>query len=187
MLKLIKTINEQYHYWEVWNEGKTIIEHWGIVGNTGESKEMKVSLFQRTNKVMDNLADEKVKQGYVFLDEDQLPEIIIQHTNEGLSMKEAFEKRHQIEGLINECLGWTGNGFVDGGEMEVKSFLTNVFCPVVDVEAACKTILKELKANHLIDGVTIAYCQPEQSEEEQDEDYDNPYIILYPEGGSIEF
>jgi predicted DNA-binding WGR domain protein len=187
MFKLIKEINEQQHYWEVWNDGKTITEHWGVVGDTGESKEMKVSLFQRTDKVMRNLADEKVKEGYIFLDEDQLPEIIIQHTNKDLSMEEAFEKRNFVEELMNECLGWTGNGFVDGGEMEVESFLTNVFCPVVNVEAAFTTILKELKENNLMEGVTIAYCLPELPEEEQDEDYDNPYITLYPEGGKIEF
>jgi hypothetical protein len=88
---------------------------------------------------------------------------------------------------MDECLGWTGNGFVDGGEMEVESFLTNVFCPVVNIEAACKTILKELKENNLMEGVTIAYCLPERDEDEQDENYDNPYIVLYPKGGKIEF
>lgn len=187
MIKLIKEINEQQHYWEVWNDGKTITEHWGVVGDAGESKEIKVSLFQRTDKVMGSLADEKMKEGYILLNEDQLPEIIIQHTNEGLDMEEAFEKRNLVEELMNECLGWTGNGFVDGGEIEVESFLTNVFCPVVNVEAAFKTILKELKENDLMEGVTIAYCQPELDEDEQDEDYDNPYIVLYPEGGEIEF
>jgi hypothetical protein len=66
---------------------------------------MKVSLFQRTAKVMGNLADEKVKEGYIFLDEDQLPEIMFQHTNEDLDMEEAFEKRNLVEELMNECLG----------------------------------------------------------------------------------
>jgi predicted DNA-binding WGR domain protein len=87
MIKLLKEVNQQQHFWEVWNDGKTITEHWGVVGDTGESKEIKVSLFQRTNKVMDSLANTKMNEGYVFADEDQLSEIIIQHTNKNLDME----------------------------------------------------------------------------------------------------
>ncbi|HWO95772.1 MAG TPA: hypothetical protein VNM45_05450 [Bacillus sp. (in: firmicutes)] len=30
-------------------------------------------------------------------------------------MEEALERRHMVEDLMNECLGWTENDFSDGG------------------------------------------------------------------------
>ena len=89
-------------------------------------------------------------------------------------MEAALEKRHQVEDLMNECLGWTGNGFCDGGD--IGSGTTNIVNYVVDVKKATQTILEELKNNNLLEGVKLAYLNPEVEE----------YVALYPEGADFD-
>lgn len=176
MIKLIKKIDETVHYWEVWNDRKMLNIHYGIVGDEGESEEVKVPLFKSTEKEMARLADKKLEEGYELLDEEILPEIIVQHKNAGLTMEEALDKRHLVEELLDQSLGWTGNGMVDGGEIEVNEGITNVFCVVLNIEKAYTAIKKELAEHNLMDGVTIAYLESE----------DEDYTTLYPEGATIE-
>ena len=89
-------------------------------------------------------------------------------------MEIALKLRHSVEDLMNECLGWTGNGSCDGGD--IGSGTANIFNYVVDVEKATQTIIEELKNNNLFDGVKIAYLNPEDEE----------YIALHPEGADFD-
>ena len=78
-----------------------------------------------------------------------------------------------MEDLTNGCLGWTGNGFCDGGD--IGSGTINTFNYVINVEFALDTIIKELTENQLLDGVKIAYMN-----------FEEEYIVLYPDGTEIE-
>ncbi|MGG3452313.1 hypothetical protein ABER98_21180 [Domibacillus aminovorans] len=160
MIKLIKQVDDEVLYWEIWKDGKALVIHYGIVGDTGDTEEMKLSLFQKAEKVMDELAEVKVNDGYDYLDEDE--------------MEKALEKRHSVEDLINECLGWTGNGACDGGD--IGSGTVNIFNFVVDVEKALKTIIEELTNNNLLEGIKIACLNPDDEE----------HIALYPKGTEFE-
>lgn len=174
MIKMIKRVNEEVFYWEVWQDGKTLVIHQGSVGDTGETKEMKLSLFQRAEKVIGKLAEEKENEGYDFLSEEDLIELVIQYSYRENEMNATLEKRHHVEELMNECLGWTGNGYCDGGD--IGSGTANIFNYVLDVEKAATTIINELKINDLLKGVKIAYCPAE----------DEQYIGLYPEGTAFD-
>lgn len=123
---------------------------------------------------MDELAEEKANEGYDYLDEDELFELVVQYSYEEDQMESTLEKRHHVEELMNECLGWTGNGSCDGGD--IGSGTANIVNFVVDVEKATQTIIEELKNNNLLDGVKIAYLNPEDEE----------YIALYPEGAEFD-
>ncbi len=169
LIKMIKQVDDEVLYWEVWQDGKTLIIHYGPVGNTGETEEKKLSLFQRAEKVMDTLAEEKTNEGYNYVDEDELIELVVQYSYEEKDMEAVLEKRHHVEDLMNECLGWTGNGFCDGGD--IGSGTANIFNYVVDIEKAVTTIIEELKSNDLLEGLKIGYSNPEEE-----------YIALYPKG-----
>ncbi len=170
---MMKQVDDDVLYWEVWQDGKTLIIHYGHVGDTGETEEKKLSLFQKGEKLMDELAEEKANEGYEYLDEDELSELVVQYSYEENQMEATLEKRHHVEDLLNECLGWTGNGSCDGGD--IGSGTANIFNYVVDVEKATRTILEELENNNLLEGVKIAYLNPEDEE----------YIALYPEGADF--
>jgi len=43
MLKLYKRIDGVLHYHEAWRDAGTVTEHWGMVGEQGESREHRVS------------------------------------------------------------------------------------------------------------------------------------------------
>lgn len=121
--------------------------------DTGETEEKKLSFYQKAKKVM-----------------DELLELVVQYSYEENEMEATLEKRHNVEDLMNECLGWTDNGSCDGGD--IGSGTVNIFNYVIDVETATKTIIEELNNNNLLEGVRIAYLPPEGEE----------CIALYPEG-----
>lgn len=174
MIKMIKPLDDEVLYWEIWQDGKTLIIHYGTIGETGETEEMKLSLFQKAEKLMDELAEEKANEGYDYLDEDELFELVVQYSYEEDQTEATLEKRHHVEDIMNECLGWTGNGSCDGGD--IGSGTANIVNFVVDVEKAKQTIIEELKNSNLLEGVKIAYLNPEDEE----------YIALYPKGADFD-
>jgi hypothetical protein len=73
---------------------------------------------------------------------------------------------------MNNCLGWTGNGLCDGGD--IGSGTINIFCYVVNKDIAAKTVLEELNEEKLLDGLKIAFLN--QNEE---------FELIYPEHGTF--
>ncbi|SDZ39309.1 WGR domain-containing protein [Evansella caseinilytica] len=169
MMKLLKAVGDKLAYWEVWEDGNTLIVHYGYVGDTGETEQVTLKKNEQAEAVMEALASEKLKEGYGYLDEEELTELVVQYSYEENEMEETLEKRHFVEDLMNECLGWTGNGFCDGGD--IGSGTANIFNYVVDIEKATETIIKELSNQQLLANVKLAYL----TEEEE-------YLPLYPEG-----
>ncbi len=51
--------------------------------------------------------------------------------------------RERIEALLDEALGWTGNGLCDGSES--GSGRVDFLCAVVDTQAAVETIVTKLR------------------------------------------
>jgi hypothetical protein len=94
--------------------------------------------------------------------------VVIQYPIDGWGSAADLAKRHKVEGMLNECLGWTGNGCCDGGD--IGSGTMNSFCSVVDPYIACSTIVDALRLEGLAEGVVIAL--------EQDEDFE----VLWPHG-----
>ena len=75
--------------------------------------------------------------------------------------------RNQVEEVLTECLSWTCNGFCDGGDL--GSGEMNLYCLVLDPDAAKNTLVSALKKNHLLKGAVIAKRQRER------------YRVLWPE------
>jgi predicted DNA-binding WGR domain protein len=173
LIKLIKQEDDEAIYWEVWQNGRTLIIHYGTVGDTGETEEVKLPKLKRAEKVMDELAEEKVNEGFEYLEEDELIELVVQYSYKEDEMQTALKLRHSVEDLMNECLGWTGNGLCDGGD--IGSGTANIINYVVDVEKAARTIIEELKNNNLLQGAKIAYLNSDDEE----------YIVLYPDGAEF--
>ena len=59
-----------------------------------------------------------------------------------------LEKCHTVEHILNNRLGWTGNGHCDGGD--IGSGTINVFSCVVDPYIAKETIVAGLNENNLL-------------------------------------
>lgn len=144
MLKLYKLIDNQLHYWETWDKDeKSAIVHWGIVGETGQDKEVKGGLFSNFRKTVQKEIDEKLKEGYAEFNEDNYAFIEIEYKIDGFGTDNDLNKRHRLEEKMDEVLGWTGLGHTDGGS--IGSGTMEVGCVVVDFVTAKKVIEEQLK------------------------------------------
>lgn len=170
MVKLYKEEKGVLHYFEVWlnDDEISLTTHCGILGETGETEEV---FYDEEGDLpvkvaMAKLISTQKKTGYT---ERVLTELILQYYyNENEDLTALLHKRHKIEELLNDCLGWTGNGHCDGGD--IGSGTMNIFCYVVDKNIAVHTILEVLEEEHLLDSLKIAYADEETEE----------YIGLYP-------
>ncbi len=154
MLKLYKLIDNQLYYWETWDKNeKTAIVHRGIVGQTGQDKEVKSGLFSDFRKAVQKEIDEKLKEGYAELDEDNYAFLDIEYKIDGFGTEKDLDKRHRLEEKMDEVLGWTGLGHTDGGS--IGSGTMEVGSIVVDFEIAKKVIEEKLKDTEFGDYLRI--------------------------------
>ena len=144
MIKLYKKIDNELHYWEAWDKDtKTGVVHWGEVGTQGRDKEVKSGLMENYATEIRKEMNQKINEGYSEFDEDKYAFLEIEYKIDGFGTEQDLEKRHRLEGKMNEVLGWTGLGHTDGGS--IGSGTMEVGCVVVDFEIAKKVVEESLK------------------------------------------
>lgn len=174
MLKLYKKEGDALRYWEAWvHEGKLTV-HQGIVGEMGEDKETPLPADEDPDMAIAQAAEPLVDAGYDEPDLDAMAPLVIQYALQGKGTGQDFERRHAVEELLTDVLGWTGNGEVEGGETQPGRM--NVFCRVMDPEVAVRTIAEALDEEDLVEGALIALV-PEGGEPR----------VLWPPGHSGSF
>ena len=141
MIKLYKKIKGTLRYHEAWADGGKITEHWGIVGERGESREHKMPKRKSEDKALREVLQGAFDDGYDELED--LKVVLIEYPVKGMGSAGDLEKRHTLEDRMNETLGWTGVGHCDGGSIGSGSM--EVCCMVVDVEIATRVIAEDLK------------------------------------------
>jgi hypothetical protein len=142
MLKLYKNIDGILHYWETWDrDNKTGVIHWGIVGERGQSEEIKSDLLKSFKVKIQKLVDQKIKEGFEEIED--LYTLLIEYSIDGNGLPQDVDKRHKLEKRMNELLGWTGLGNCDGGS--IGSGTMESCCFVVDFEIAKRVIEQDLK------------------------------------------
>lgn len=169
MVKLYKKSDSATYYFEIWvNEDKTLTIHQGKLGEVGETENLDTKNNDlSTDVLLAKYISEQKEAGYEEVND--LTEFIVQYSYKKDAVEaELIEKRDYVESLFNNCLGWTGNGHCDGGD--IRSATMNIFCYVVDKNIAIHTILEVLEEEDLLDNLKIAYAD-EITEE---------YIGLYP-------
>jgi hypothetical protein len=89
MLKLYKLIDNQLHYWETWdNNDKSATVHWGIVGQHGENKVVKSSLYSNFRKTIQKEIDDKINKGYTELEDDKATSLEIEYIINGFGTEQ---------------------------------------------------------------------------------------------------
>lgn len=111
------------------------------MGTTGESKNVKNSLFKKAEKVIQKEIDNKVNDGFSPSDEEYT--LLVEYAVDGFGTSEDLDKRNRLIDRLNEILGWTGLGHCDGGS--IGSGTMEVCNYVVDFEVAKRVIDAELK------------------------------------------
>ncbi|WP_238239674.1 DUF2716 domain-containing protein [Exiguobacterium acetylicum] len=175
MIQLTKQNGSDMLYQTIYTEGRTIVQHQGIVGawvKAEDVKQMRVSRFKRLGVQILQLVEELERQGYRELNETDYTGLVVQFSYEKGQEEAALERRHMMEEVINDSLLHMGNGYCEGGD--IGSGTTNIFYYVLDVEAAVALIFEEMKARDVQDEPKIAVQEGEV------------YTVLYPEGATFD-
>src|SRR5262249_28753264 len=113
----------------------------GIVGERGS-----VSLLDCAGKnpatLMRSLALAKRRKGFEPLREADMSGLEVRLASEEWPTVEELRDRHLLEDRISQALGWTGNGWCDGGDSGSGSL--TIFCQVVEAERAVATVVEVL-------------------------------------------
>ncbi|MEM1317099.1 MAG: hypothetical protein AAGF29_02405 [Pseudomonadota bacterium] len=137
-------------YWEYWeNSDGTYTVHWGALGDEGEKEIVKRRIFKSATSKIDALEKYIISEGYSEIDFDDHKLLLIEYLVEGFGDGDDLDKRHSLENLMNETLGWTGLGHCDGGS--VGSGTMEVCCLVVDYKLAERIVANSLKNTEFSD------------------------------------
>ncbi|WP_338023467.1 hypothetical protein [Archangium primigenium] len=162
VLRLYKKEGDTLRYWEAWVHERSITVHWGTVGQTGEEKVVPVPADEEDpDMAVAQLAEPLVDQGYEDPDLEEMHPLVLQYALKGKGTGQDFEKRHEVESLLNDTLGWTGNGEVEGAESQPGRM--NVYFRVMDVDIAVRTLRESLEEEGLLEGGVFALV-PEEGE-----------------------
>jgi hypothetical protein len=149
MLKLYKRIKRVLHYHEAWADRSMITTHWGKVGERGETAVHKRNKKRRKGEDLERILSKPLSEDYKPIDVDDHAALLIEYTIDVWGSAADLNKRHALEDLMNETLGWTGLGHCDGGSIGSGSM--EVCCLVVDFKTAKRVIKEDLKKTKFAD------------------------------------
>ena len=178
MRKLYKTILGSIHYKEAWADEADCTYHWGVLGRKGKTKSIPIKRGETPEDAVNRALADALTDGYLEIPHDQHSHMVIQFkTDHEWGDSDDLEKRHMVDGLMDECLGWTGNGHCDGGD--IGSGTINTFVFVVDAETATKTITSTLRSSGILNDALIAL---QNSDDEFEvvwpKNYDQPFSTI---------
>jgi hypothetical protein len=166
MLKLYKRGRKYVHYWEAWEHSHWIVVHEGKLGERGKVRYLPRGKRKSAERRIAEAAKEPRAKGYAEIPRDEQHTVIVQYRLKGWGSPEDLQKGHRIEGLFNECLGWTGNGRCDGNDF--GSGTMNIFSIVVDPDLGATTMVDELRKHRFLKGAVVAVREGEE------------YRVVYP-------
>lgn len=142
MLKLYKNVAGSLHYHEAWVTDRTIHEHWGVVGERGQTAEHTLPAVQAEEDAVLVVLRPAIESGFHPIELEDHVTLLIEYEIDGMGNPQDLRKRHALEDRMNETLGWTGLGACDGGS--IGSGTMEVCCFVVDFEVARRVIESDL-------------------------------------------
>jgi len=162
--KLYKKADGKILYWEIWEETEAnkLVYHFGALGQTGEAFEIVEWDLQRRKYIYDTQIQHKILEGYKK--PDSLHQMIIQFpTDDSWGGRVDLKFRNKMWDELNECLGWTGNGAVHGGD--IGSGSANLFFDAVDPHIAVQSIVAYLNAKGIKKKFRIAVEVPTRNDD----------------------
>lgn len=150
MVKLYKRRPDgRLAYHEAWEHEGVVTEHWGIVGDHGETKKHKLKRDENAESAIERVLKPARRDGFEEIDLDDHSVLLVEYAVEGMGSSRDLDKRHALESRMNNLLGWTGLGHCDGGS--IGSGTMEVCCYVVEFKIAKSVIERDLKGTRFID------------------------------------
>lgn len=144
MLKLYKRTDNALHYHEAWAEDRdSITEHWGIVGEPGETRPHKRNKRLEEKHQLEKILGKPRAAGFRPIEPEDQTKLLIEYAVEGMGTHADLKKREALQDRLDEVLGWLGLGTCDGGSMGSGTIQT--CCYVVDFDVAQRVIEADLR------------------------------------------
>jgi len=139
MLKLYRLTPASKEYWETWEDSDThYVVHWGALGSEGKSKNVPLNEDEDIPANVQRKIAELRAEGFKEIEPEDHFTLMIEYAINGMGNSADLKKRHRLEDLMNETLGWTGLGACDGGS--IGSGTMEVCNLVVDLEIAKRVV-----------------------------------------------
>lgn len=189
VVKLYRKESGTLSYAECWAEEDKIVEHTGVVGETGETETCACASAEEYQALSQAFQERYRAEGFAEWPEQENVWVVAQFPIEPVDLDakpvtpspQDTALRDLVQEALNEALGWTGLGRVDGWEMGRRlampeEFVLNVYCIAVDQALAVRTIREALETaadcSHLKIGVrpageeeyTLAYSADESED-----------------------
>lgn len=132
-------------YHEAWRTASGITEHWGIVGDRGETHQ------HPAEATIEGVLERSLKGGFAEATKEHF--VLIEYKIDGMGEEAELKKRFALQERMDDVLGWTGLGYCDGGS--TGSDTMEVAVVVVDVEIAKRVIAADLKGTPFQDYTRI--------------------------------
>lgn len=172
MLNLYRTTNGLTEYWEAWEDTRTkVVVHWGALGEKGNTRKVSHHASLSSSAVIEKEAEPIKAAGFKPVNIEEHTQIVIQYKVEGRGSSKDHDRRVKVEDRMNDCLGWTGLGHCDGGDL--GSGTMNVFCEVVNRAIAEPIIIADLREYGFLEGAVLARRDRAGNEE---------YSVFWPDG-----
>jgi len=142
MTKTYRRRGNDIDYWEVWQDGRELVLHRGQVGDRGTAYVRPLAPPESPEEPMKHLAEESFCAGFFAVSVTQMAELILRRPVRGFGTDSELASRHALEAALDEVLGWTGNGHVDGGDAGGDEL--TVSCYVIEPQIALRAIQGEI-------------------------------------------
>ncbi len=154
MIKLYKRDEQTcLHYHEAWTTKDDITEHWGAVGDKGQTRSHAHIAEEDEEAALERVLREARAKGFEEIDSEDHHILLIEYAVEGHGTDADVDKQGEIIARMDEALGWTGLGNADGGS--IGSGTMEVCCFVVNFELARTVVAEDLKGTPCADYARI--------------------------------
>ena len=138
-------------YHEAWVEPqhRRIVEHWGYVGEAGETATHRVHIFGSLEKQFAAVLEGARELGFRELPESAYATLIVEFALTGEGSIADQDKQEDVSDALTEKLGWLGLGYCEEGHVTADTI--EICCRVLNVDLAKTTISEALDGSVFAD------------------------------------
>lgn len=142
MFKLYRRDGTGLAYREAWADKEAVVEHWGICGEIGSTRQHPAADDAEKRELLVALKKQAAVAGFSSISFADHGKIVARKPTVEARWEADLDLRYELQDALDRELGWTGLGHCDGGSTGGGSM--EVFCFVVDIEAGLAAVNRQL-------------------------------------------
>jgi hypothetical protein len=107
----------ELQYREAWMDDDAVVEHWGVVGNVGETRRYEAGPSRNPLSILADLETSAEGAGFEPIPIERHRCVQVRTSVAGDGSVDDLDLRHRLEEALSEALCGTGLGYCDGGDI----------------------------------------------------------------------